>query len=197
MASISRNAELARYFAQIYPGVPRTRLVKLIYLADLIAREYLSRPISEFRYQFHHRGPYDAAIEHAVAELEGRDLAWQSDDRSGEVRFKRLYPNGAPLAWSFTLGENEILGYVSSNYVRMPMNELLDDVVYESHPMKVAERRFIPLDMDSVNGRGTRAAGFDLEAVLRAERQAEAGDYKTLRTFGDELRAAITARHSA
>ncbi|MDQ3675069.1 MAG: hypothetical protein M3365_11955, partial [Gemmatimonadota bacterium] len=39
----SKTAQVLRYFAQHYggPGVPRKRLVKLAYMADILSRQYL------------------------------------------------------------------------------------------------------------------------------------------------------------
>ena len=196
MTQLSRNAQLLKYFAQQYPGIPRTRLVKLVYMSDVLARQYLGHPISTFRYVHHYFGPYDGAVESAAEELEAAGLARQEFDRGPELTYKRLHDNGTPTPFSFTLGENEVLAYVSANYVQMPMREFLDDVVYETLPMKLSERRQAPLEMSVLDHTGSKAVGFDLERVLRAEQQAESGNYKTLRTFGDELRAAIAARRT-
>ncbi len=49
--ALSRNALLVKYFAQVYRGIPRKHLVKFIYEADVLAREYLGHPLSKFQYQ--------------------------------------------------------------------------------------------------------------------------------------------------
>lgn len=100
------------------------------------------------------------------------------------------------MTFGFTLGENEILAYVAANYLNLPMSELLDDVVYETTPMKAAETFRGPLPMHLVDNEGRKAVGFDLEAVMRAERQAEEGHYATLGTYFDGLRARIAAGHA-
>src|SRR5712691_2138022 len=133
-ASVSRNARLLKYFVQQYPGIPRKRLVKLVYMADIISRQFLGRPISTFEYRLDKFGPYDPAIE--------------------------------------------------------------DDVVYETSPMKDAEVFRAPLRMELVDNEGRKAVGFDLEAVIRAERQAETGNHATLGAFLDGLRTRIATRHS-
>ena len=68
-ARLSRNALLVKYFAQIYAGIPRKYLVKFIYEADVLAREYLGHPLSTLKYRWDKYGPYDETIDKAVAEL--------------------------------------------------------------------------------------------------------------------------------
>jgi hypothetical protein len=57
-AQLTKTAQILKYFAQQYPGVPRTLLAKYVYLSDLHAREYLGRPISDFVYRQDNYGPY-------------------------------------------------------------------------------------------------------------------------------------------
>jgi len=195
-ASVSKNARLLKYFVQQYPGIPRKRLVKLVYMADIISRQFLGRPISTFAYRLDKFGPYDPAIEDAVAELVAAGLAREDVTWEDNINWKRLRDSGRPIAFDFTPGESEILAYTAKNYLNMPMPELLDDVVYETSPMKEAEVFRAPLRMELVDNEGRKAVGFDLEAVIRAERQAEAGNHATLGAFLDGLRTRIASRHS-
>lgn len=195
-ATVSKNAQLLKYFVQQYSGIPRKRLVKLVYMTDILSRQFLGRPVSTFQYRLDKFGPYDPAIEDAVAELVGADLAREDVTWEDNFKWKRLRDSGQPIAFDFSLGENEILAYISKNYLSMPMPELLDDVVYETSPMKDAQVFRVPLRMELVDNEGRNTVGFDLEAVIRAERQAEAGSHAPLGAFFDELRARITARHA-
>jgi hypothetical protein len=198
---ISKNAQLLKFFAQAYRGIPRKRLVKMAYMADLLARQYLERPISDFRWIAYYYGPYAFEIPEAIKELETQELAWAREVEptpGGDVSWKLLYDSGQRVPFEFTLGENEVLGYVVANYLDMPMDELLWDVVYPTPPFKaaVAEGFGSQIPMELANGEGKRLAGFDLEAVIMAERQVEAGEYVTAPSFFNALRASITERHS-
>jgi len=195
---LSRNAQLVKFFAEQYSGVPRTVLVKFIYMADLIAREYLGEPISEFTYHLDKHGPYDSAIEDAVAEVVAADLGWETTERyplpgGDQGRYIRLHVNRRPIPFNLTLGQNEVLAYVVKNYVPMPKAEFLEQVVYQTPPMKAVDRLKDLLPMDMVNNTGRKAVGFDLEGVLQAERRARTEPLLTLADFMSGVQAAISA----
>lgn len=95
--TLSRNAQLLKYFAQQSRGIPRKHLVKMAYVADLVARQYLGHAISDFNYVVHYFGPYPQEAPDAIAELEREGLAWtQVTGRTDEhdVSFKKLFDNG-------------------------------------------------------------------------------------------------------
>ena len=60
MPEVSRNAQVLRYLLEVAPGVGHTLLAKFAYLADLLARQYLGRPITTMEYKFDSHGPFDA-----------------------------------------------------------------------------------------------------------------------------------------
>jgi len=198
---VSRDAQLLKFFAQQYRGIPRKRLVKMAYMADLLSRQYVDHPISDFRWIAYYHGPYSFEIPEAIQELERNELAWARELEAtpeGDVSWKLLFDSGKRVPFDFSLGENEVLAYVVANYLNMPMDELLWDVVYPTTPFKagIAEGFGKPLPMELANSEGKRIVGFDLEAVIRAERQVEAGQYQIASDFFDGLRASITARYS-
>src|SRR5574341_2097513 len=146
-------------------------------------------------------GPYASQIPDAVDELTSKELAWVRETEAtpeGDVAWKLLYDSGRPVTFDFSLGENEVLAYVVANYLNMPMEELLWDVVYPTMPFKAAVAAgfgsYLPMDL--ANQEGKRLVGFDLEAIIKAERQVEAGDYVTAPDFFDGLRTSITKRYS-
>jgi len=194
---LSRNAELVKFFAQAYPGIPRTRLVKFIYMADVLAREYLARPLSTLSYRRDKYGPYDPAVDDVVEELiaaghaEERREGWGFGAIGGA--YKRLYDLHRPVAFSFSLPESAVLDYIVTNYVKMGWKEFLNDVVYESPPVKSTPRKGTPLPMESLDGAGTARVGFRLDEVLQAEEAGRRGDVVTLSAFMDELRAQAPA----
>ena len=199
--NVSRNAQLLKFFAQAYRGIPRKRLVKMAFMADLISRQYLEHPISEFEWIAYYYGPYSREIPEAIGELESQHLAWTREIEAtpdGDAQWKLLFDSGQRVPLDFSFGENEVLAYVVDNYLDMPMEELLWDVVYPTVPFKkaVAEGFGSRVPMELANSVGKRLAGFDLEAIIKAERQVEGGEFVTASAFFNALRSDITERHS-
>lgn len=195
--NLSRNALLVKFFAQAYPGIPRKHLVKFIYEADVLAREYLGHAVSTLAYRRYKLGPYDPAIEEAIKELidaghveEKRDT-WRFKDVFGA--YKRLMDQHHPVVFDFALGESAVLDYVVTNYLDMPIEEFLHDVIYETAPMKAVSRSGELLPMAVLDNAGTKRVGFRLDEVLRAEEAGRRGEYVTLTAFVDELRSEAPA----
>jgi hypothetical protein len=186
---LSPNAQLVKFFGQLYLGIPRTHLVKLIYMADLFAREYLGSPLSTLNWYKYRHGPYDEAIEDAVAELIAAGLVEEKKDRWGRGLYKRLMDLHRPVPFDFTLGQAAVLDYVVTNYLKMSLDELLHDVVYETAPFKEVSRNRQRLPMEMMDNQGTALVGFKLEEVLRAEREGRSEEDMTLSEFVNELRA--------
>lgn len=198
--SLSRNLQLYKYLAQQCKGMPRKHLVKMAYMADLVARQYLGHPISDLTYEVYYFGPYPPETPGVIAELESRGLAWtQPGLKAGQddYAFKKLFDSGKPVVFDFTLGENEVLAYVVRNYLDMDTDELTEDVVKYTTPWQAAvisERLRERIPMEIVDGEALTEIGFDLEKVMEAERQVEAGDFLTAREYFDGLRSRIAAR---
>lgn len=91
--------------------------------------------------------------------------------------------------FAFTPGEAEVLAYVTTNYSQMDFDEFVIEVVKETDPFKAVRKHGEALPMNSLDGVARNAVGFDMERIIRAEKQAEAGDYITLDRFADELRS--------
>jgi uncharacterized protein YwgA len=183
---------MLKFFLQQTPkGLGQTRLQKLAYLADLEARKLIGRPISDFRYTFHHYGPFDSALYDAIQELTETGYASRSEVDYGEGFVeKRVRDTGRPALLDFAPAELEILSYVVEKYTRTPLKSLLDDVVYETEPMKNVQKRGQQLDMDRMNNVDKRRLGFDLEKVIEAERATD----RPAKDFFNELRAKVLAR---
>ena len=193
----SKTAQVLKFFAQQYghPGVPRKRLAKLAYMADVLARQYLGKPITNLDYIKDHYGPYARSLPEYAGELAECDLAEETTSRDGAHRTIRLRDLGTPVAFQFSPGENEILGYVAANYLTMDLDEFIDLVVKETDPFKAVSAEGESLPMHVVDYTAAKEIGFDLDAVMRAERQADEGQFLTLAEFADGVRAEITARH--
>jgi hypothetical protein len=170
----------------------------MVYETDIIARQYLGEPVSTFEWRLDQYGPYSPEIPLAVEELVASGLAWTQDTKATEDSpgWKKLYDSGQVIIFDFKLEEHEVLAYVTTNYLNMPMEELIFDVVYETKPYKAATQFHQRLHMELVDNEGRDLVGFDLGRIIKAEQQAQAGDYLTAPQFFDGLRNTIAARHT-
>ena len=192
--SLSRNAQVFLYFLRHSSGLGHTRLLKLAYLADLEARRLLGSPISTLRYIFHRHGPFDPALYESVAELERAGLARVQEVRypSGQHEKQVVATTQAPDVSGFTPAETQVLAYVARQYGGMDLGTLLQQVVYQTRPMRRAERgASVPVEME--NNVDRQEIGFDLNEIIAAEQEAERGNYVTADAFFDALRAEIAA----
>lgn len=197
MQEISKTAQVLRLFAQAYgmPGIPRKRLVKLAYVADILARQYLGRPLTGLHWIKDHYGPNARDLPEVTAELQDLELAEEYTAHDG-IRTIYLRASQTPVAFEFTLGENEVLRYIVDNYLEMDLPEFIDDIVKQTDPFKAVMRTGEDIPMHIVDGEKRDEIGFDLESILRAEKQAAEGEWVTLAEFANGLRADITARHA-
>jgi len=192
MKSLGKDAQLLGFLLTRIGTLGVTRLLKLVYLADLESRRLRGRPMSSLRFYFHRHGPFDPAFYRAVEEL-------QRDDLIAETVVS--YPNGTQERQIAVLQDvpleldpvdRHILANVCSAYGRLPLDELLSQV-YDSPPMRGLERG-AALPMDTVNNEGQKEIGFDIESLIAAQQEAENGNYVTGTDFFDGLRAKIATR---
>lgn len=200
--SISRNAQLLKYFAQQCHGMPSKHLVKMAYMADLLARQFLGHPISGFNYVVFYHGPYPHEFKDAIGELEAAGLAQLIERKKADpsdYELKKLFDAGKAVSFDFDLGENEVLAHVVRTFLNMDTEEFVEDVVYPTRPFQIAKearRLDEPIPMHIVDGEGRREIGFDLNKALEAERQAEEGQFMTAASYFNGLRNRIAARHA-
>lgn len=187
---ISKNAQIIKFFVGRSPhGIGRTKLLKLVYLADLEARKLMGKPISSFDYHWHHHGPFDASIYDAVKELEdGEHAHTQEINHGGGYVEKKLIDDDGPTPFDFSEAEFEIMRFVAARFMAVPLRELLDSVVYKSRPMREVEARGDRLVMEAVDNQDRSRIGFDFEEVVQADAAAREGDYVLASEFFDGLR---------
>lgn len=76
----TKTRELLLYLLQNNAKSSITSLMKLAYLADVIAVKKLKRQISEFEYKRHHYGPFDKKIYTYIEELTENNLVKAESD---------------------------------------------------------------------------------------------------------------------
>jgi len=178
---LSREEELVAFFVQRCGGegnLGRTRLMKLLYLADYEARRFIGRPISSAKYVWHFFGPWDPRLTTWINRLKGAAVVEETPVAypSGKKGF--LYTPGAKQPpQSFKPVEVEILSYVCRQYSRVELVELLDDVVYQTEPMVHAQKKKAkekPLEMDIADNAKAGELTVSLEELLERRRQLRA-----------------------
>lgn len=196
MTTISRNAQVLKYLVERVGPVGATKHLKLVYLADLMAREYLGQPVSELDYIWYDQGPFDSAFYHAREDLESAGLGAEDPTIYPDGKTERTFHDGGDqIEYDFSDAEAHILDAVADRFGSWKLNALLR-VVYETAPMEQANEGE-PLPMEVVDHKGAREAGLDLKQLLEARRAAEEGDFQTLEEFSSELRDEITAAGSS
>ena len=180
---LSREEELVAFFVKHCGGdgnLGRTRLMKLLYLADYEARRFLGHPISGAKYIWHFYGPYEAKLTTWINRLKDGQVLVETPVVFPSGKQGYLYTPGPTQApESFKPVEVEILTYVCRQYSRVDLRELLDDVVYQTEPMVRAQKkkaREKPLEMDIVNNTKSGELTVTLEELLERRRQLRAGE---------------------
>jgi len=192
MKTLSKNAQLLAHILTRVGGMGVTRLLKLVYVADLESRRLRGRPVSTLRFYFHRHGPFDSAFYSALEELTCEGLVKESGVWHPDGSRERSLALQAEVPLALDAVDVHILNGVCDTYGRMPLSDLLARV-YESPPMRGLERGNT-LPMDIVDNRDRKEIGFDIEALIAAQQEAESGNYVTGADFFDGLRAKIAAR---
>jgi len=188
MPAMSRNGQVLRYLLQVASGIGHTKLAKFAYLADLEARKYLGRPISEFVYVYDQHGPFDSTgFFAALEELKGSGLVTENQVPCGQYVGYEMFPTGSVVEFEFSRAESEVLRYVAETYLSKTARDLCDDVVYKTEPMQGAKVGK-PLPMDKLNRDPKDKLGFSVERMLAGEASAAAGRTRPLAEVMDELR---------
>ncbi|MDK2373185.1 MAG: Panacea domain-containing protein [Candidatus Korarchaeota archaeon] len=131
---VSRRLEKTRV------KVGRTRIMKILYLADLIAKSKLGRTITKTEYRYYFYGPYSREVIDAIIKLKNEGYLTDNteltkfglahDYRPTEKAYKAQFEH-------LTKEEAEILDSVIRKFGRNELLRLLD-VVYATEPMRKA-----------------------------------------------------------
>jgi uncharacterized phage-associated protein len=135
---LSKNAQIIKYIVERLPDkLGRTHLLKLIYLADYHSHRLFGKPISEFKYIWYQNGPFDKSFYGYINSLKNSYIE----------KVSVQYPSGChgyvyrniPAQMKYdNISEPEfyLLQYVIENYSKVDLQTLLDEIVYETEPMK-------------------------------------------------------------
>ena len=161
-----RVAALISFFLLKNPGAGRTQIVKFLYLTDLAYRQYQGNPVTDLEYVWGDHGPFDKRIYDVLdaMKFEGRVREDTYRTSFGKPAY-RYEPAANCRQDGLHRAEIDIAEHVAGQVRDTPLRELLEDVVYQTAPMRDAQDRGArgqKLNMDLVNLE-KRKFGIDLE----------------------------------
>lgn len=155
----------------------RTKLVKLLYLADLEARRVLGRPLTEMQYRWWEYGPWDEQFALCEASLKSRNLI-QVETYPYQSYYGSFYVPLGDMMYTFADDEVAVLDYLVKTFGKKGRKELVEEIVYQTPPMKDAVAREAygkPLRMEIVDNEDFDQHGIALADILEGERRLRAG----------------------
>lgn len=177
---ISKEDQLIAFFVNQLSGrIGRTQLMKFLYLADYESRRYLGRSLSNIDYIWYHYGPYDKTLNARIEKLISQGIIRSETQEfpTGKVGYR--YSTGEKdIAYSLHPDEMLILSYICETYSELPLHYLLDEVVYETEPMKDAQERNAKnesLNMALVDNQKRFELGVPFDELLARSREARLG----------------------
>lgn len=192
---VGRNAQILKYLTERSQRVGATKLVKLAYLADIVCRKYLGRPVTEFEWILYDYGPFDFAFYGARDELisVGAAEEQRTSYPKADYEERTLVDLGLPVQYELSETDVRILDYVIDLYGDLPLQGILEKA-YETRPMELVQaegRERDRLPMEVVDNEERDEMDFGLEELDAARRRIRSGRYVTLGDFERELRAKI------
>jgi hypothetical protein len=191
----TKTADAVRFLVSRYGnGIGRTQLMKLLYLADLEAHRFLGRSITPISYRWYNHGPFSETLYHSLELLLGKGEMNEEKYTSshGTPASKYTY-NGVPSISTLDDVEQILLASVLDEYSKTPLTELLEEIVYKTKPMTIAQKKGDhnnPLDLSAVDKEGAwEYGGVDLYRLIQGETEARSGLVQPLDEVERELRA--------
>lgn len=184
MEKMDRTAQLLAFIVHKLGGVDgRVRLIKLAYMIDLEARGWLGRPISSLTYRREPMGPHDKDLEkHLINANEHVDV--QMVAMGSYVGYSHR-PRGAAPDVEFNGAEIMVIDKVLSEVGDLSRRQLVEDVVYQTPPMKraIAENVAIgtPLDMEAENNGLRKRFNVDFIQLAASMADKRAGRTRSVR----------------
>ena len=119
----------------------KTKLVKLLYLADVETFRLERRLLTGLEWRFYHYGPYAFELEPVLTQLEGHQIQWK-EFTPGQLEKTILYTK----VWQAPSGDfwpeltRSRLDRIVDRWADEPLEQLLDCVYFETEPMQHARR---------------------------------------------------------
>lgn len=120
----------------------RTKVVKLLFLADLRCKAQVHRTISGAEYKYYTYGPFAPEILAALQDMDGYEITEEAQPypTDAEEQLRYCYKPGDQPEFDLQLDEDQrrIIDSVVQSYGPLPLQELLDHV-YNTPAMRSAE----------------------------------------------------------
>jgi hypothetical protein len=137
-----------QYYKTFNNGVPKTKLLKLVYLAELLYKRRYGKRLTSAEWVYYLYGPYlhnyDRILENN-ANITIGDFEYDEEKKAQIVSIKNTHTNNnIPSDIKF------LIGGVVRDYGKLDLQSLLDYVYFETEPMMNAENRGEILDFEKV-----------------------------------------------
>jgi hypothetical protein len=165
--------------------IARTKLVKLMYMADLEATRFLGGPISDFRWTKRDYGPFDPAFYQVQDSLEGSFLEVENYVGSGGREWHRYQTIRTPPVGALSDAQLRILADVFKAYGSMNTNTFVKEVVYKTSPFVAVANApdRTPIPIEAVRG----VDGISEEDEVAGRERIRAGQGVPLATALDAI----------
>ena len=119
--------------------VGRTRIMKLLYLADLVAKYRLGKTITGSRYYYYFFGPYSDEVQKAIISLTAKGVLQDNPvlTNAGQAHDYKVKVQDLPKL-PLTKKEKAILDEIISKFGRRKLEEIIK-TAYQTPPMKTAQ----------------------------------------------------------
>ncbi len=181
----TKNAQIFKFIVERLSGkLGRTNLLKMVYLADYHSHRLFGKSISTFKYIWWKNGPFDNKFYGIVSSLKGDYIEEESVHYPSGCH-GYIYRNIPKKMKQDGISETEsyILEYVIKNYSKVDLQTLLDDVVYETEPMKAMKKKDYgkKLSMDIVDNIDKDLyEGLNPEDIITGEKAVQEGKVRPL-----------------
>ena len=161
MSNLVLNSLIIHIIAELSDmgiGFGKTKLVKLIYLADVEYYRARRKTLTGMEWIFYHYGPYSSEIDDALAEL-AFDIPQESVQTAGgraAIVFKTAGNLKSRLGEHVKISELRLVNRVIGDWGETELNPLLNHVYFYTEPMKDAARGET-LDFSKIQRRPRRA----------------------------------------
>lgn len=136
--------EVIYQYSQEYgKGVPKTKLLKLVYLVELFYKRRYGERLTDAKWVYYLYGPYLHEYNELLddVQIEGKEFGFAEDKEATMYTVKSVYKNeGVHGDLKFLIKK------IIHEYGKMELRDLLEYVYFETEPMINAENRGEVLD---------------------------------------------------